>query len=147
MKIFNKILAFYSCQKPRPFEAMLGFICIYSGLAGIFNFGIVNNAFNELLNHDLLLVLNSIYLISGLAMFFGLGFNKANIEALGIILLATTLIVRIIISIWLLGISPIVINGYVFNFAFIFACIVRLITIVDNNKVLIKNGTNAKLLV
>lgn len=144
--VYKFILRFYQNQRIAPFEAMFGFICIYAGLAGIFNFGIINNIFSGLLSGTLLLLLNLIYLLSGITIFWGLGLRKGNIEAFGLILLATTLLIRTILFGWLLGLNPIIVNAYISNMAFIFGCLVRIITIVKNNRVITTHGNGTKLL-
>ena len=130
----------YSRQKAAPFETMLGFICIYGGLAGIFNFGIINNIFTSVISYPLLLLLNIIYLISGITIFTGLGLKRGNLEAFGLVILSTTLIVRTVLIGFLLGFNPIIINSYISNAAFVFACIIRIRTIAKNNLIIEKHG-------
>lgn len=130
-----------------PFEAMFGFICIYAGLAGVFNFGIINNIFTDLLDIKFLLLFNIIYFLSGLGIFLGIAFKKGNLEAFGLISLATTLIIRTIIFGWLLGLNPIIVNAYIFNAAFALGCLIRLIAIFKNNQILNHQGRKTKLLV
>lgn len=142
----DKIKKFKVSLTLAPFEAMFGFICIYSGLAGIFNFGIINNIFSNLLNIRFLLFFNLIYFLSGIGIFFGVGLKKGNLEAFGLIVLATTLLIRTVIFGWLLGLNPIIVNAYVSNCAFAFGCSIRLITIFKNNQVLKQQGKEAKLL-
>lgn len=139
----------YRRQKLDPFETMFGFFCIFAGITTLLNFGIITNplntAFITYLGYKTHLFLSVIYLLSGLSIFFGIGFRKGNIEAFGLITLITVIIARTIVLGFLLGINPIIINTYVSNIAFVFASIIRLLTIRQNNRFLLKNGNNSKL--
>lgn len=137
---------FWRNIKVMPFEAMFGFICIYAGLAGIFNFGIVNNIFSSLLDVKLLLIFNILYLFSGIGIFFGVGLKKGNLEAFGLIILAATFLVRTLIFSWHLGLNPIIVNAYISNCAFIMACSIRIVIIFRNNRTLKAQGQDIKLL-
>lgn len=76
------------------------------------------------------------YMLAGLGIFFGIGMRRANLEGFGLILLATCLVVVTIVNTWLLGVSPMTINGYVLNSAFVVSCVVRLRTIYQGQKAL-----------
>lgn len=109
-------------------------------------FGIVNTAYSHAFSETFLLVVNVIYLLAGFGIFLGLGLRRGDIEAFGLIILTTTLIIRTLMLGFLFGIDPVVINAYVLNLVFVASCIVRIKIILNNNKFLKQNGPNAKLL-
>ena len=88
------------------------------------------------------MMFNVLYLMAGLAMFFGLGLMRGNLEAFGLILVPPSLIIRVIATGWVQGftLNPAIINGYVLNAAFIFACVVRLMVLLRAQRVLVANG-------
>lgn len=142
MKLLLKTL--YNNQKLVPFETMFGFYCAYSGLAGLLNFGIVNNTFNSVAGFRTATIFNIIYLLAGLGMYIGTGFKKVNIEAFGLITVITSILIRTITTSWLLGVNPIIINSYIFNMSIIFACFIRLNTIGKTNS--IRTSSNIRLM-
>lgn len=117
---------FFKRQSVVPFQVGLSVICVYSGIAGFLRFGLVNGIFTEVLGQTLANTFNTAYLTSGLAIFFGIGLNRRNIEAFGVIILAMSLIVRSIVIHHHAGFSPDVVNNYAFASAFVTSCAVRL---------------------
>jgi hypothetical protein len=119
-------MQFLRRQSVVPFETALAAICVYSGIAGFLQFGLVNNIFSKMLGVVLANVFNSAYIASGAAMFMGVGLNRRNLEAFGVIMLAMSLVVRSVVVHHNVGFSPDVLNNYAFAAAFIVACAVRL---------------------
>lgn len=144
MKAFIK--KFFHNQAIAPFETVFGFFCAYSGLAGLFKFGIILTAYSQAISGKFLIFSNTIYLISGLGIFIGLGVRRGDMEAFGLILLTTVLIVRTLIFGFVFGFNPIIINSYILNAAFVFSSIVRFKTIARNNKFIKSHGEDAKLI-
>lgn len=116
---------FFKRQVILPFETCFAFFCVYSGIAGIVSFGPVNDAFRQVLGHKKSIIFNVGFLVAGLALYFGLGLAKRNIEAFGLITIIMSLLVRVIAVFSIAGISSSLFNNYVYAFAFIFACIIR----------------------
>lgn len=149
--ILTFIKNFYVAQKIRPFESMIGFFCIFAGIITILDFGIIHTPITELfiafIGAKLYLILNIVYILSGVGVFFGVGLRRGNIEAFGLATLVTTIVIRTILFGLLIGFNPLIFNTYVLNVGFIFACIVRLMTIIRNNKIIEIHGTDAKLLI
>jgi hypothetical protein len=130
--IYLKIKRFFSYQRIAPFETMLGFFLIYAGTFGVI-YTISGKAVASIttLGYKTTVILNISYLIAGLGMFFGIGLNKYNIEAFGLATVATSLLVRAILTAWIVGIhSPLIMNIIVLNSIFILSCTVRLINII-----------------
>jgi hypothetical protein len=129
LQISLSIRRFFERQALAPFETMLGFFFVYAAIASIAHFGVIVSPLTKLLGPTVATIFNLVYLLAGLAMYLGIGFRRGNIEAAGLILLMASLAIRTIATGWLLGTSPMVINGYVLNAAFFFSCAIRLRTI------------------
>lgn len=108
---------------------MWAFFCIYAGTVAIINFGVTVTPLAAALGPKIAILFNGLFIVSGLAIYFGMGLRKANLEAFGLVLLATSLAVRTVVSTWYFGMNPMAINGYVLNGAFAVSCVVRLRTI------------------
>lgn len=127
---------FFAHQRNAPFETMLGFFLIYAGVFGtIYTISGKAIASVSTLGYKTTLILNISYLIAGLGVFFGIGFNKYNIEAFGLLTVATSLAIRAFIAVWIVGIrNPLIINIVILNGIFVLSCIVRLINIIKLHK-------------
>lgn len=121
---------FFRRQSVVPFQVGLSVICVYSGIAGFLRFGMVNGIFNQVLGPLFANIFHATYLVSGVAIFFGIGLNRRNIEAFGVIILTMTLVVRSIVIHSHAGFSPDVVNNYAFAACFIASCGVRLWSLV-----------------
>lgn len=117
--------AFFKRQSIVPFEVTFAVFSIYSGLAGLLNFGVVNAAFQQALGYRLSFVFNLAYFIAGLALYIGTGANLTHIEAFGLIFLITSLVVRSIVVFNELGLSAPVLGTHIFATVFVVACVVR----------------------
>lgn len=133
MKIKSKIINFFLCQKLFPFDTMVGFFFVYIGIFGLI-YILLGKAVTSIiaLGYKTTIAINAGYLVAGLAMFFGIGLNKYNIQAFGLVTVATSLAIRAILTGWVVGISnPLIINIIVLNGILILSCIVRLINIIE----------------
>lgn len=129
MSIASRARGFFIRQATSPFETTLAFFFMYAAIAGIFSFGVTVTPLSKVLGPALSKVLYAIYFMSGFAMYFGIGLGRGDLESFGLILLVTCLTIIVIVSGWLFGLHPATINGYIFNSAFIFCCIIRLCSI------------------
>lgn len=127
--IIQRLKEFLKQQSIVPFETTLAFFFIYAAIASLAGFGVTATPLSKVLGYWITMVFNVVYLFAGLGMYFGIGLRWGNIEAFGLILLITSIVVRLIAATWILGINPMVINGYILNAAFIFSCLIRLWTI------------------
>lgn len=130
------IKKFFMQQRAAPFETMLGFFCIYGGIAGLLDFGVASNAFKYILGYKITMLFNALYAIAGSGMFFGIGLNKHNIEAFGLITVATSIIIRTVAIGYIIGPNPLIINTYVLNVTFVLSCMARLVTVIRYHKAL-----------
>jgi hypothetical protein len=121
------VVNFFKRQAVVPFETCFAFYSIYAGVAGILDFGVTNVAFRNFLGLKFSLLFNLAYALAGTALFVGIGTNRRNLETFGIILILTSLAVRILISTHYLGFNSAVLGSYVFAAAFSFSCVVRLV--------------------
>lgn len=130
------IKKFFTQQRAAPFETMIGFACIYGGIASLLDFGIINSIFRYVLGFKITILFNSLYIIAGIGMFFGIGLNKHNMEAFGLITVATSITIRTIATGYIVGFNPLIINTYVLNAAIVLACTVRLITVIKYHRII-----------
>jgi hypothetical protein len=135
-----KAQRFFANQIQHSFEVVFAFFCIYSGIVSLFNFGIVSNAVYDTLGPVVGLVFNVLFIISGFAIYLGVGVGRGNVEAAGLILLAVSLFVRSVAAGWVIGFSPLTFNAYVLNGAFICSCVVRLALLIKAQQMLEKHG-------
>jgi hypothetical protein len=120
---------FFYSQMVVPFETCFAFFCVYSGIAALLNFGIIADTFQSVIGEHLAAFFNIGFVFSGLALYFGVGLRRRDLEMCGLITIATSLVVRSIAIVWLLGFNPLIINTYISNFAFILACVIRGMTL------------------
>lgn len=118
-----------------PFETMFAIYSAYSGITGIFRFGIVSNTFQDVVGSTIADIFNILYFIAGLAMFFGIGLQKKHFESFGIIIVATSALIRTIALAFFAGLSPAIINSYFFSVIFTLACYIRLKSLLRAAKV------------
>lgn len=79
-----------------PFQSALSILAIWSGFAGILGATIGAQLFQHALRSPLADVFDVLYILAGVMMFGGVGWTYRNVEASGLILLATTLAVRLV---------------------------------------------------
>lgn len=122
----EKIKEFFRRQIVAPFETTFAFICIYSGAVALMGYSRPADLFRESLGTNLADIYNVIYLFAGLSLFVGIGLSRINIEAVGLIIVSMSLVVRTIVVLYMGGITQSQINMMVFAIAFVFACGIRL---------------------
>lgn len=134
MKFITGVKTFFKRQSVIPFEVVWGFYVMYAGAVLTLNYGVTISPLSIALGTTIAMIFNIVFFVSGAGIFFGVGWRKGNVEAFGVILLATSLLVRTIAAIWFFGITPMMVNGIVLNGGFIIASIVRLQTIFKSSK-------------
>lgn len=109
-----------------PFESAIAVLSIWAGFSGFFEVSISSQAFNALLSHLSAMMFHLVYVVSGMAIFFGIGWNYRNLEAFGLVLLLMSLLVRAIAAISLLGYThPVAISPIIQVLTFGPACVIR----------------------
>jgi hypothetical protein len=117
-----------------PFESLLAGLVVVSGIAGLLHYGVID-PIGALLPEWLVVGTQGAYLTSGLLMLLGMGRGRRDIEALGLVLLSTSGVIRWITYGYLLGFSPNFIVSGVFNTLIVVASVVRIKTILRGSVV------------
>jgi hypothetical protein len=133
---------FFGRQTVVPFECLIGALAFVSGLFHLFGIGSVGQDPLTLLLPDWLAFSTDVsYAIAGLAILFGVGLSRGDIEAFGIILVATGIVVRSIALIDLAGFTESVRVAVLFNVMILFTCCVRVWMIVRGQGSLFRTRT------
>lgn len=123
-------------QSVAPFETAIAAVAVGTGILNFFGASIAAILFNSVLPAALITGFNIGYLLSGFAIWFGLGWSYRNLEAFGLILLLTALVVRAI-ALWAtVGVSPITVTVFIQAVAYSIACTVRLYVLMKGRTVL-----------
>lgn len=128
----NGIVTFIRRQSVVPIDTAFGCVAAYNGIAGLMKCGIVNDVFVQGLGPVFATIFNAAYIFAGTCQFFGIGLNKRHVEALGVIILMMSLLVRATVLIYVVGFDTRVVNSYVFSAAFFVGLGVRLINLAQN---------------
>lgn len=123
--MIKKTRIFFKRQSIVPFETMFGFFCMYGGVAGIFAWGITNDIFKRTVGDRWSFILNIAYLLAGSGMYLGIGLNRKDVESIGLITVASSLLIRSFVMAVKVGMNPMLFNSYILTAAFIFACLTR----------------------
>lgn len=108
-----------------PFETGFAALCVYNGVSGILSYGAVPKIFEQMLGYKFSLVFNIAYVISGLLMYLGIGLNRRNVEAFGVIIIMMSLSIRSLVVFFDVGFYELVVNSYVFATTFLISAAVR----------------------
>ena len=125
------MIGFLKRQAVVPFEAAFGFYSVYAGVTSALGFGAANSFIKHELGSPLSLAFSVAYILAGSCLYFGIGLNKRNIEALGLVLIMTSLAVRAIALENLLEwrteeVIATLVTSYLSSAVFIVACGLRL---------------------
>lgn len=123
----GKIQTFFKRISVVPFEAMFGFYSVYIGLAGLMSHGMTGDVFRSTIGYRWSICYNIAFVMAGSGMFFGIGFNRKDAESVGLIVVATSLVIRTIVMMAKVDTTPTIFNAYVLTIAFIIACLTRCI--------------------
>jgi hypothetical protein len=85
---------FFRRQIAEPFEAAFGLVCIWNGIAAMLGWGMPADVFRATLGNELANTFSIIYFFAGLGLYFGIGLNRINIEAVGLIMVSMSLLIR-----------------------------------------------------
>lgn len=112
-----------------PFEALIGGLAMFSGTVALLGIGTSVDSLTLLLPEWLVQALNVEYILSGVALLLGLGYAKAGVEALGLILLGAAVTVRGVAVVQAAGIDWSVAALLALYFMIDLACVARLATL------------------
>lgn len=111
-----------------PFEVAMALWCAYSGITGALHVGPAADAFHRALGPWATLF-NIWFVIAGLSMYLGVALTRRNIEAFGLILVISSLVIRITALIWAVGTDSSLVNQYVLNGLITLAALARLLSL------------------
>lgn len=107
-----------------PFEMGLCLFSIYSGISGLLNFGSSNLLFVEAIHGAN--VFNMIFILAGASTILGVAFLRANIEALGLCCIISSLLIRLMAILASAGWNQTSHNLIAVSAIFVLACVIRL---------------------
>lgn len=117
---------FLKRQSVHSFEVTFAVFCIYSGLAGIMGIGLSSGPLTSILGGWLATVIEVAFAISGAMMFFGIGFGRRDLEAGGLVMVITSLLLRNLTLLMTFGLTWVFVSSYFHGTAFAIACFFRL---------------------
>lgn len=129
-----------------PFEAAFSLFAIYSGLVSLIEYGVVANIVREVTGRLWTTIFDVVFIFSGLAIYFGIGLSRRDFEAVGLIMMVASIIVRVMLIMNSIGFIPITINNYVFNIIFLITCCIRLNSVLRRHIIIRLDDSPEKLL-
>lgn len=120
-----------------PFEFAIGLVSLWTGAISFFGITLGAQTLNQTLPPLMVATFNLTYFISGLFVVAGLGWRYRNIEASGVILLATALVIRSLAVVVSAGLTPLTLTVLVQAAAFTAACLIRLVTLLKHRVLLL----------
>lgn len=115
-----------------PFEVALGAVAVWTGFTSFFEWTVTARAFGSSLPGYMTDAFNLVYLVAGAFIMVGVGWGYRNVESSGVILLATTLLVRVMALMFSVGVTPETTSAIVQGLTFGFACAIRLRDLLKN---------------
>lgn len=129
-----------------PFEALIAALAAISGLLGLVNIGgIAKDPLDVALGIGLTSMFQVAYMVAGVCILIGLGLNKVNIEAGGLVLLISGTVVRFLAVLYVVGFNSLVGVTLVFYVLINAASVARLWTLYQGKVTVLLKVTNADL--
>jgi len=129
---------FLARQAVLPFESLIAFLVVVSGSLALLHVGGLGaDALSLRLPALLNTAVQALYVVSGLAVWLGLGLVRRDIEAFGLVTLSAGVLIRSIGLFAFVGIEPVVLTAYLFNAAIILTCAVRFLVLVKGQTVVL----------
>ena len=117
---------FLKRQSVHSFEVTFAVFCFYTGVAGLLGVGLSAGPLTSILGGWLATVLDVAFALSGVMMFFGVGFGRRDVEAGGLVLVITSLLIRNVTLLMVFGMTWVFLSSYFHGTAFAIACFFRL---------------------
>ena len=112
-----------------PFESALAITTIFTGIAAFTDKSISSRLFVEALPLEIAVLFNVTHLLSGFSLFAAIGWGYRNLEAFGLLLLASSLFARLI-TLWVVaGWHPVTATALIQSLIFGLACLARIYTL------------------
>ena len=119
--------ALYDQVKDRPFKLAMCLFAIYSGVAGLFDFGASNEIFVEAVRYAG--IFNVAFIVSGVVTAIGVLSSKMNVEAAGLCLVSSCLVTRVMVVLSTSGWNPAAHNLLAISVLFTASSIIRIVCI------------------
>ncbi len=110
--------------RDRPFKMAMALFAMYSGISGLIGFGASNEIFDAAVKYSY--VFNILFFMAGLGVLVGVITKKMNVEAAGLLLVSTSLMMRLMATLALAGWDQSAHNLLILSVLFSGASIVRL---------------------
>lgn len=125
-----------------PFEVLIAQLVVVSGGLALFHVGgIGQDVLSTLLPGWLTTTLNALYLLTGLAMFVGIGMGRSDIEVAGLIGVASGAVIRGLALAWFAwdapGVRSLILVGFIFDVFIVVACAIRLTHLFQRKSVIL----------
>jgi hypothetical protein len=99
---------------------------LVAGVAGLLNYGSGNDPLTVVLPGWLTTLFQVIFTVAGLSTLVGLGRGSFGLEGMGLVLMVTSVLMRLLLFVVYLGFPPEIIVGATFYFVLGWACLARL---------------------
>lgn len=83
-----------------PFEASTALFALYTGITGMLGLGLTSDLFIRNIGTEWAFAFNLLYAFAGAAMYLGVVSMMRNIEAFGLVLMVTSVLIRLIALGW-----------------------------------------------
>lgn len=118
------------------FEVALAITAIWTGGTAFLGLTIAASAFNAALPSAMVTVFNALYFASGVVMIFGIAFGYRSVEAVGLMLFITSLVVRVVALFGTFGPDPMLLSPIFLSSVYAACAIARLYVLIMNGKLL-----------
>jgi hypothetical protein len=109
-----------------PFETALAVAAVWSGGSALLGWTVQGQALEAILPHWLAGIFSITYLLAGAGLLTGIGLAYRNIETAALVLLLSSLAIRVVAGYTVGGFSPAFVQGTVQAVVFIPACAFRI---------------------
>lgn len=126
-----------------PFERLIAGLVIISGVVGLIRTlsgEAARDPLDQLLPTELVIFFEVAYLVAGVGMIWGVGAAKARVEALGLVVLASATVVRLLAIVVIVGITFDVLVALVLYSLVLHACYDRLQILLHRQTLFLSRG-------
>jgi len=105
----GRFARFRARTKVLPFERLIGYLVVISGvvgLAGRVGFGVTPDPLDVLFPSWVVVALHACYVVSGSLIVAGIGLANGRVEAMGLVVLGVSVVVRFAVAALVVGFTP-----------------------------------------
>lgn len=128
------IIAFQRQFLMFPFEVAFALYSVYMGVSGLVGLGSTSGTLFVRAIGNWSVPFNIMYAVAGVAIYLGLVLLRRNVEAFGLVILATSLVIRSLVIAWCnCGDGRVwgQLNVHVLHALFLVACASRLVSLIE----------------